>query len=193
MRLEYDRSADTTSARLLRTFKKDTPVHIELVDVVKQFGQLRVVDKVNLKIGDGEFFTLLGPSGCGKTTLLRMIAGFNDPDSGDIRFDGTSILNAPAHLRNTGMVFQNYALFPHMTVFDNVAYGMAARRLPHTTIRSRVEEILEAVQLLNLRDRYPRQLSGGQQQRVARPPPWSSAPTCCSWTSPCPTWTPNCA
>ena len=167
MRLEYDRSADTTSARLLRTFKKDTPVHIELVDVVKQFGQLRVVDKVNLKIGDGEFFTLLGPSGCGKTTLLRMIAGFNDPDSGDIRFDGTSILNAPAHLRNTGMVFQNYALFPHMTVFDNVAYGMAARKLPHTTIRSRVEEILEAVQLLNLRDRYPRQLSGGQQQRVA--------------------------
>ncbi|WP_302148633.1 ATP-binding cassette domain-containing protein, partial [uncultured Desulfovibrio sp.] len=110
-------------------------MHIELVDVVKQFGQLRVVDKVNLKIGDGEFFTLLGPSGCGKTTLLRMIAGFNDPDSGDIRFDGTSILNAPAHLRNTGMVFQNYALFPHMTVFDNVASGMAVRRLPHTTIR----------------------------------------------------------
>ena len=142
-------------------------MHIELVDIVKQFGQLRVVDNVNLKIGDGEFFTLLGPSGCGKTTLLRMIAGFNDPDSGDIRFGGKSILSLPAHLRNTGMVFQNYALFPHMTVFDNVAYGMAARKLPHKTIRSRVAEILEAVQLLDLRERYPRQLSGGQQQRVA--------------------------
>jgi ABC-type Fe3+/spermidine/putrescine transport system ATPase subunit len=86
------------------------------VDIVKQFGQLRVVDNVNLKIGDGEFFTLLGPSGCGKTTLLRMIAGFNDPDSGDIRFGGKSILSLPAHLRNTGMVFQNYALFPHMKI-----------------------------------------------------------------------------
>ena len=146
---------------------KDIFVRIELVDIVKQFGSLRVVDKVNLTIDDGEFFTLLGPSGCGKTTLLRMIAGFNDPDSGDILFGGKSVLSLPAHRRNTGMVFQNYALFPHMTVFDNVAYGMEARKLSRDTINKRVMEILDSVQLLELRGRYPRQLSGGQQQRVA--------------------------
>lgn len=142
-------------------------MRIELVDIIKQFGSLRVVDKVNLTIADGEFFTLLGPSGCGKTTLLRMIAGFNNPDSGDILFEGKSVLSLPAHRRNTGMVFQNYALFPHMTVFDNVAYGMEARKLSRDTINKRVMEILDSVQLLELRSRYPRQLSGGQQQRVA--------------------------
>ena len=126
-------------------------MRIELVDIVKQFGSLRVVDKVSLTIGDGEFFTLLGPSGCGKTTLLRMIAGFSDPDSGDILFGGKSVLSLPAHRRNTGMVFQNYALFPHMTVFDNVAYGMEARKLPRDTINKRVMEILDSVQLLDLR------------------------------------------
>ena len=96
-----------------------------------------------------------------------MIAGFNDPDSGDIRFGDNSILSLPAHKRNTGMVFQNYALFPHMTVFDNVAYGMEARKLPRETIRKRVMDVLDSVQMMELRDRYPRQLSGGQQQRVA--------------------------
>ena len=146
---------------------KECSVRIELVDVSKFFGSLRVVNRVNLAIGEGEFFTLLGPSGCGKTTLLRMIAGFHHPDSGDILFGGQSVLALPAHRRNTGMVFQNYALFPHMSVFDNVAYGLEARRTPRDEMRRRVQEVLEAVQLAELRDRFPRQLSGGQQQRVA--------------------------
>ena len=100
---------------------------IELKNIVKRFGQNTVVNHVDLTIGDGEFFTLLGPSGCGKTTLLRMIAGFNDPDEGDILFGGESILHLPAHKRDTGMVFQNYALFPHLSVEENVAYGLRAR------------------------------------------------------------------
>lgn len=140
---------------------------IELDDIFKKFGKLIVVNHVSLLINDGEFFTLLGPSGCGKTTLLRMIAGFHDPDSGDVRFDGKSVISMPAHKRDTGMVFQNYALFPHMTVFDNVAYGLQARKVPSSEIRKRVLEMLEIVKLDNMADRYPRQLSGGQQQRVA--------------------------
>ncbi len=140
---------------------------IELDDIVKRFGTLTVVDHVSLTIRDGEFFTLLGPSGCGKTTLLRMIAGFHDPDSGDIRFDKQSVLRLPTHRRGTGMVFQNYALFPHLTVFENVAYGLEARNTPQEDIRKRVAAVLAAVQLGELGDRYPRQLSGGQQQRVA--------------------------
>lgn len=100
---------------------------VELKGIVKNFGRNVVVNHVDLTIGDGEFFTLLGPSGCGKTTLLRMIAGFNDPDEGDILFDGESVLSLPAHKRDTGMVFQNYALFPHLSVADNVAYGLKAR------------------------------------------------------------------
>ena len=151
----------------LSVFAKEWPVRIDLIDIVKQFGSLRVVNHVNLTIGEGEFFTLLGPSGCGKTTLLRMVAGFNHPDGGDIRFDGMSVLCLPAHGRNTGMVFQNYALFPHMTVFDNVGYGLEARKTPRAEAKTRIMEILEAVQLTELKDRYPRQLSGGQQQRVA--------------------------
>lgn len=142
-------------------------MQIELVNVSKFFGALRVVNNVNLTVADGEFFTLLGPSGCGKTTLLRMIAGFHHPDGGDILFNGQSVLRLPAHYRNTGMVFQNYALFPHMNVFDNVAYGLEARRVPRAEIRQRVQEVLLAVQLGELKDRFPRQLSGGQQQRVA--------------------------
>lgn len=126
-----------------------------------------VVNHVDLTIGDGEFFTLLGPSGCGKTTLLRMIAGFNDPDEGDILFDGESVLSLPAHKRDTGMVFQNYALFPHLSVADNVAYGLKARGIKGHELKERVATILEAVQLGGMEARYPRQLSGGQQQRVA--------------------------
>ncbi len=140
---------------------------IELKDIVKRFGQNTVVNHVNLTIGDGEFFTLLGPSGCGKTTLLRMIAGFNDPDEGDILFGGESILHLPAHKRDTGMVFQNYALFPHLSVEENVAYGLKARGIRGQEVKDRVQEILESVQLGNMGSRYPRQLSGGQQQRVA--------------------------
>ena len=140
---------------------------IELKNIVKRFGQNTVVNHVDLTIGDGEFFTLLGPSGCGKTTLLRMIAGFNDPDEGDILFGGESILHLPAHKRDTGMVFQNYALFPHMSVEENVAYGLRARGIKGKEVKDRVREVLESVQLADFASRYPRQLSGGQQQRVA--------------------------
>ncbi len=142
-------------------------MRVELQGIVKRFGKNTVVNHVDLTIGDGEFFTLLGPSGCGKTTLLRMIAGFNDPDGGDILFGGESILHLPAHKRDTGMVFQNYALFPHLNVADNVAYGLKARGIKGQEMKTRVREILEAVQLEDLESRYPRQLSGGQQQRVA--------------------------
>ena len=140
---------------------------IALDGLVKKFGDLAVVDHVSLTINDGEFFTLLGPSGCGKTTLLRILAGFAMPDGGDVRFGGKSIINTPPHRRETGMVFQNYALFPHMTVADNVAYGLKARNTPGGEIRDRVASVLASVFLDGYADRYPRQLSGGQQQRVA--------------------------
>ncbi len=142
-------------------------MQIELKNIVKRFGQNTVVNHVNLVIADGEFFTLLGPSGCGKTTLLRMIAGFNQPDEGDILFGEESVLHLPAHKRDTGMVFQNYALFPHMTVAENVAYGLKARRVREQEIKKKVEAVLTSVQLESMASRYPRQLSGGQQQRVA--------------------------
>ncbi len=142
-------------------------MRIELQNIVKGYGSTMVVKHVHLTIENGEFFTLLGPSGCGKTTLLRMIAGFHDPDSGDILFDAKSIINLPAHKRNTGMVFQNYALFPHLTIFENVAYGLRARKIAQAEIDVRVKEVLDAVQLYDMAKRFPRQLSGGQQQRVA--------------------------
>ena len=140
---------------------------IVLDDMVKQFGDLTVVDHLSLTIEDGEFFTLLGPSGCGKTTLLRILAGFAMPDGGDVRFGDKSIISTPPHRREAGMVFQNYALFPHMTVAENVAYGLKARNAPNNEIRNRVASVLESVLLDGHADRYPRQLSGGQQQRVA--------------------------
>jgi iron(III) transport system ATP-binding protein len=140
---------------------------IVLDDVVKRFDDLTVVDHISLAIEEGEFFTLLGPSGCGKTTLLRILAGFAKPDGGDVRFGGKSVTRTPPHRRETGMVFQNYALFPHMTVADNVAYGLKARNMPGGEVRDRVAAVLESVFLDGYEDRYPRQLSGGQQQRVA--------------------------
>ena len=140
---------------------------IVLDNMVKRFGAHTVVDRVSLTIEDGEFFTLLGPSGCGKTTLLRILAGFAAPDGGDVRFGGKSIISTPPHRRETGMVFQNYALFPHMTVAENIAYGLKARNAPSGEIRDRVASVLESVFLDGYGDRYPRQLSGGQQQRVA--------------------------
>jgi ABC-type Fe3+/spermidine/putrescine transport system ATPase subunit len=140
---------------------------IVLENLVKKFGDLAVVDNISLSVADGEFFTLLGPSGCGKTTLLRMLAGFAAPDSGDIRFGEKSIVKTPPHRRECGMVFQNYALFPHLTVFDNVAYGLKARKQPAPLIKTSVEDILHSVHLGDFAARYPRQLSGGQQQRVA--------------------------
>lgn len=140
---------------------------VELREVVKQYDQTVAVAGVSQTIEDGEFFSLLGPSGCGKTTTLRMIAGFVEPTAGSIWFDGQDVTQLPAHKRETGMVFQHYALFPHRTVFENVAFGLRMRRVPKDEIRRRVAEALALVELSGLEDRYPRQLSGGQQQRVA--------------------------
>jgi iron(III) transport system ATP-binding protein len=136
-------------------------------DAVKNYGSFTAVKGVNLKIEQGEFFTLLGPSGCGKTTLLRMIAGFNSVDSGQIFFDSKVINDVEAHKRDIGMVFQNYAIFPHLTVADNVAYGLKAKKVPKAEIATRVQNALEQVQIEALKDRKPNELSGGQQQRVA--------------------------
>jgi iron(III) transport system ATP-binding protein len=142
-------------------------VRVELTGITKTFGKVKAVDGVTLTIGEGDFFTLLGPSGCGKTTLLRIIAGFYTPDDGDIRFDARRVNDVPAHRRETGMVFQNYALFPHLTVFDNIAYGLRARKVPRWETTARIGAIINSVQLEGLEDRSPSQLSGGQQQRVA--------------------------
>lgn len=136
-------------------------------DAVKRYGSFEALKKVSLDIRPGEFFTLLGPSGCGKTTLLRMIAGFNSIDGGEIRFDDRVINQVEAHKRDIGMVFQNYAIFPHLTVAENVAYGLKARKVPKQEIPSRVLEALKLVQIDPLKDRKPNELSGGQQQRVA--------------------------
>jgi len=140
---------------------------IAVREVIKRFGAVAAVDGVSLEIADGELFTLLGPSGCGKTTLLRLIAGFYRPDAGAIVFGDRIVNDIPPHARNIGMVFQNYALWPHMTVFQNVAYGLRLRRLPGDALRERVAEGLRKVNLVGLESRYPGQLSGGQQQRVA--------------------------
>jgi len=142
-------------------------MRVAVHDLTKRFGPLAVVNRASFSIGEGELFTLLGPSGCGKTTLLRLIAGFYAPDEGEVRFDDQRVNDVPPHERGIGMVFQNYALWPHMTVFDNVAYGLRLRKVGHAEIRQRVEETLEKVRLAGLGDRYPGQLSGGQQQRVA--------------------------
>ena len=134
---------------------------------VKKYGDFTALKGVDLEIKPGEFFTLLGPSGCGKTTLLRMIAGFNSVDGGEIRFDDKVINNLEAHKRDIGMVFQNYAIFPHLTVAENVAYGLKAKKYPKDQIPAKVEEALKLVQIEMLKDRKPNELSGGQQQRVA--------------------------
>lgn len=135
--------------------------------VIKKYGDTIVIDKLDLHIREKEFFTLLGPSGCGKTTLLRMVAGFNTIEGGDILIANNPINTIPAHKRNMGMVFQNYAIFPHMTVFENVAYGLKARKIPKPTIEKRVMKMLQTMQIDHLRDRLPKNMSGGQQQRVA--------------------------
>jgi spermidine/putrescine transport system ATP-binding protein len=140
---------------------------IELRSAVKRFGGVTAVDHVSLTIGDGEFFSLLGPSGCGKTTTLRMIAGFEFPDAGDILLHGTSIGTTPPHQRRVNTVFQSYALFPHMTVAGNIGFGLEMQRVAPTERERRVREALELVRLADYGGRWPRQLSGGQQQRVA--------------------------
>ncbi|MDD5262330.1 MAG: ABC transporter ATP-binding protein [Methylacidiphilales bacterium] len=138
-----------------------------LKNITKRFDSTLVVDHIDLEIASGELFFLLGPSGCGKTTILRMLAGFCDPDEGSIWFDTRTVNNVPPQDRNTALVFQNYAIWPHMTVFENVAYGLRVRKLPEATIRSRVEATLDKIKMLHLSERKPASLSGGQQQRVA--------------------------
>ena len=140
---------------------------VTIEGVVKRFEGHAAVAGVSLTVESGELFTLLGPSGCGKTTLLRVLAGFYQQDEGNVRFGDQLVNDVPAHKRNTGMVFQNYAVFPHMTVFENVAYGLKARKVGGQELQRRVTEALEMVKMANLRDRMPAQLSGGQQQRVA--------------------------
>ena len=140
-------------------------IHIDQLCV--SYGAQRVIDQLSLYIESGSLFTLLGPSGCGKTTLLRTLAGFVAVDSGQLRFDDEDVTHQPAHQRNIGMVFQDYALFPNQTVFDNVAYGLKARRVSAHDIRQRVAAALERVELGALGQRLPAALSGGQRQRVA--------------------------
>jgi len=142
-------------------------VNITIREVVKRFGAVTAVDRADLAVRDGELFTLLGPSGCGKTTLLRLLAGFYQPDSGEIRFGDRVVSGLPPYERNIGMVFQNYALWPHMTVEANVAYGLKLRRLGTAEVAARLREGLRKVNLTGFESRYPGQLSGGQQQRVA--------------------------
>jgi iron(III) transport system ATP-binding protein len=139
---------------------------IRIVDLEKRFGDLKALSEINLEIGKGEFFTLLGPSGCGKTTLLRTIAGFYRQDIGEVWLGDERVDEVPAHKRDTGMVFQNYAVFPHMTVFENVAYGLRVRKLSKADIERRVAASLATVHLEGYEKRTPDQLSGGQQQRV---------------------------
>ncbi len=140
---------------------------VKLVNVVKRFGSFTAVDGVSVEIPDARIFTLLGPSGCGKTTTLRLIAGFEFPDEGSIYFGSEEVTYKKPYERNTAMVFQNYALWPHMTVYENVAFGLKIRKLPRKVIDEKVKWALSLVGLEGLEDRYPTQLSGGQQQRVA--------------------------
>ena len=142
-------------------------MNIRLEDVVKRFGTLEAVSHVSLDIKDGELFTLLGPSGCGKTTLLRLVGGFHKPDHGRIYFGDREVSSLAPYERNIGMVFQNYALWPHMTITSNVAYGLKIKKISASEIAEKVSRTLKLVNLTGLENRYPGQLSGGQQQRVA--------------------------
>ena len=142
-------------------------VTVELTHVTKAFGTTLAVNDVSLRIEEGEFFFLLGPSGCGKSTFLRIVAGFYKPDTGELRFDDTVMNNVPPHQRNTGMVFQNYALWPHMSVAENIGYGLTLRKLEKSEREEKIKRALEMVQMEGYHDRAVNTLSGGQQQRIA--------------------------
>jgi spermidine/putrescine ABC transporter ATP-binding subunit len=145
----------------------EAPALLAIRDLAKAFGAHRALDGVSLEIRENEFFSLLGPSGSGKTTLLRLLAGFEEPTAGTIALDGRDISRVPPERRPVNLMFQSYALFPHMTVEGNIAYGLEMARLPRAEIRARVDELLETIQLAALARRKPEQLSGGQKQRVA--------------------------
>jgi ABC-type Fe3+/spermidine/putrescine transport system ATPase subunit len=159
---------DHQSAQLLSAAQA-TPrgPDVEFVGVTKRFGAVAAVDGIDLEVHPGEFLSLLGPSGCGKTTTLRLIAGFEQPDDGQVRIGGTDVSRVPPYKRDVNTVFQSYALFPHLSVLDNVAYGLKQRGLGRAERRGRATEMLALVRLEGLEGRKPRQLSGGQQQRVA--------------------------
>ena len=142
-------------------------VIIKLTDVSKSYDGETVLDHINLQIHDKEFVTLLGPSGCGKTTTLRIIGGFESPDTGDVAFDGKSVKDTPPHQRHVNTVFQKYALFPHLNVFENIAFGLRLKKTPEATIREKVKDMLSLVNLKGFERRKVSTLSGGQQQRVA--------------------------
>ena len=148
-------------------YRQKMAVAVELSHVTKAFDTTVAVNDVSLKIEEGEFFFLLGPSGCGKSTFLRIVAGFYKPDTGELRFDDTVMNNVPPHQRNTGMVFQNYALWPHMSVAENIEYGLTLRKLEKTERQEKIRRALEMVQMESYHDRAVNTLSGGQQQRIA--------------------------
>lgn len=143
------------------------PEMLKLDSISKSFGDKPVLHDISMEIGEGERFTLLGQSGCGKSTLLRMIAGFESPDKGKIWIEGHEISSLPVEKRPVGMIFQNYALFPHMTVYDNIAVGPRVRKLSESEIEKRIEELLEITHLRDLKNSYPQNISGGEAQRVA--------------------------
>ncbi len=145
----------------------NTSVAIEFNHVIRHFGDVKAVDNVSFTVQDGEFFTLLGPSGSGKTTCLRMIAGFDQPSAGQIKLYGRDVTNLPPYDREVNTVFQDYALFPHMTVGENIAYGLMVKKVPKPERSARVKDMLELVRLPGMEQRKPSQLSGGQRQRVA--------------------------
>ena len=143
------------------------PLDLAITGIAKSFGPVQVLHDITVMIPDGQFVTLLGPSGCGKTTLLRIIAGFESPDRGTIALGQQNLLALPAHKRPVNTVFQSYALFPHLSVFDNVAFGLRARKIPERDVTVKVGEMLDVMRLTDLADRKPARLSGGQRQRVA--------------------------
>ena len=171
--MEASNTAEATSEAgvVAETPSSDRQAAIELVGVAKRFtsrhGVVNAVDTIDLVIGEGEFFSLLGPSGCGKTTTLRMIGGFEEPTGGQILLHGQDVVGVPPNRRDVNVVFQSYALFPHMSVYDNVAFGLERKGVDKASIRQRVDDMLELVQLDAKANRRPRELSGGQQQRVA--------------------------
>lgn len=140
---------------------------VELVAIDKSFGSVRILEGLNLSVAPGEFLSLLGPSGCGKTTTLSILAGFLTPDAGEVRLAGVPVTRVPTHRRDLGMVFQRYTLFPHMNVFDNIAFGLRLRKVPQQEVERKVNAALDLVRLPGVGTRFPSQLSGGQQQRIA--------------------------
>jgi spermidine/putrescine transport system ATP-binding protein len=162
---------------------------VELRSVTKRFGGFAAVSELDLTIRKGEFLTLLGPSGCGKTTLLRMISGFETPTEGTVWLDGEDVTHLPPYRRNVNQVFQSYALFPHLTVEDNIRFGLKMQKRPAAEIADRVRQVIELVSLGDLERRKPSQLSGGQRQRVALA---RASPKCSSSTNRSPRWMRSC-